>query len=220
MSLVLDMPSPTPISRFLAHRREELGLTLEQMGKLVGKSKQSVWQRENGEARVKLREVETWAKALRVPKETIARLITNEAGNRIPVINRTAAGRVVDTLEWGSTSAEGFMYVERDVQTDEDGLFAVVVDGASMAPTLENKDIAVVKSVPMDADNMPAPGTVAYVRLGPDSKTPGGMLCRWHPQRDGTYRLDKDNPAFASMVVPREHVEQFGVVIQRRTTVR
>lgn len=220
MSLVLDMPAITPIARFLAHRRAELGLTLEQVGELVGKSKQAVWQREQGEARVKLKEVEVWSKALRVPKETIARLISNETGNQIPVINRTAAGRVVDTLEWGTTSAEGFMYVERDVQTDEDGLFAVVVDGSSMAPTLENKDIAIVKTIPGDADNMPAPGTVAYVRLGPDSKTPGGMLCRWHPQRDGTYRLDKDNPAFASMVVPREHVEQFGVVIQRRTTVR
>jgi transcriptional regulator with XRE-family HTH domain len=210
----------TPIARFLANRREELGLTLEQVGALVGKSKQSVWQREQGEARVKLREAEAWSKALRVPKETIARLIKSDSGNQIPVINRTAAGRVVDTLEWGTTSVEGFMYVDRDVQTDEDNLFAVVVDGSSMAPTLENKDIAVVKSVPMDADSMPAPGTVAYVRLGPDSKTPGGMLCRWHPQRDGTYRLDKDNPAFASVVVPREHVEQFGIVIQRRTTVR
>jgi transcriptional regulator with XRE-family HTH domain len=220
MPLVLDMAVLTPIARFLANRREELGLTLEQVGALVGKSKQSVWQREQGEARVKLREAEAWSKALRVPKETIARLIKSDSGNQIPVINRTAAGRVVDTLEWGTTSVEGFMYVDRDVQTDEDNLFAVVVDGSSMAPTLENKDIAVVKSVPMDADSMPAPGTVAYVRLGPDSKTPGGMLCRWHPQRDGTYRLDKDNPAFASVVVPREHVEQFGIVIQRRTTVR
>lgn len=53
--LLLDMPPPTPIARFLAHRREELGLTLEQVGELIGKSKQSVWQRESGAAKVKHR---------------------------------------------------------------------------------------------------------------------------------------------------------------------
>ncbi len=218
--LVFHMAKLTPIGRFIARRREELGLSLAAVGQLVGKSAQSVWQRETGQARVKLREVEAWSKALRVPKETIERLITNEPGNRIPFLNHTAGGSAVHAREWGLSNAEGAMFVDKDVQTDEDGLFAVEVDGSSMAPTLENKDIVIVRWVTADTDSMPAPGTVAFVRLGPESKTPGGMLCRWHPLRDGTYRLDKDNPAFASVTIARERVERFGIVVQRRTTVR
>jgi transcriptional regulator with XRE-family HTH domain len=211
-----------PVARFIRERRETLQLSLQDVAELFGLSYQAIAQREKGVTKVKLSEVPRFAEILQVPPEQLTRLILGTAGasGKIPVVNRTAAGGFIDNAEWGVNSTEGYTYVDRDIQTEDGDLFALVVDGSSMAPTLLDRDLVICKPVPQDADRMPPPRTVVYIRMSADSRTPGGMLCRWNPQRDGTYLLEKDNPAYPSVVVSREHVEQFAVVVQRRTPFR
>jgi transcriptional regulator with XRE-family HTH domain len=211
-----------PVARFIRERRETLQLSLQDVAELFGLSYQAIAQREKGVTKVKLSEVPRFAEILQVPPEQLTRLIlgTAGAGGKIPVVNRTAAGGFIDNTEWGVNSTEGYTYVDRDIQTEDSDLFALVVDGSSMAPTLLERDLVICKPVPPDADRMPPPRTVVYIRMSADSRAPGGMLCRWHPQRDGMYLLEKDNPAYSSVVVSREHVEQFAVVVQKRTPFR
>lgn len=211
---------PPPVARFIRERREALQMSLQDVAVLFGLSHQAIAQREKGHTRVRLEEIPRFAEILKVPPEKLRRLILGTADGKIAVINRTAAGGFIDNSEWGMNSSEGHTYVDRDIQTDDDDLYALVVDGSSMAPTLLHGDLVICKPVPEDADRMPPPRTVVYIRLSANSRTPGGMICRWNPQRDGSYLLEKDNPAYPSVVVPREHVEQFGVVIQRRTPFR
>ena len=214
-------PKPVPpAARFIRERREAMQLSLQEVAERFGLSYQAIAQREKGATRFRLDEIPRFAEILKVPPEKLRRLILGTADGKIPVVNRTAAGGLVDNTEWGVTSAEGFTYVDRDIQTDDEDLYALVVDGSSMAPTLLDRDLVICKPVPPDADRMPPPRTVVYIRLSAESRTPGGMICRWNPQRDGSYLLEKDNPAYPSVVVPREHVEQFGVVVQRRTPFR
>jgi transcriptional regulator with XRE-family HTH domain len=204
------------IGVYIRERRDALGMSAAELAKLVNLSTGAITSRERGHTRVRLAELPRLAKALKVKTTDLESALASGPKPRIPIINRTAAGQQVDNAEWGVDSRFGFAYTDADVQTDLENVFALVVDGQSMAPTLNQNDLVIIRAVPPDADNMPAPGSVVYIRMGPDHPRPGGMLCRWYPQDGGTYLLRKDNAAFPPQVVPREHVEQFGIVIQHR----
>ena len=204
------------IGTYIRERRDALGMSAAELAKLVNLSTGAITSRERGDTRIRLAELPRLAKALKLKACDLESVLASGPKPRIPIINRTAAGQQVDNEEWSVDSRFGYAYTDVDVQTDLENVFALVVDGSSMAPTLNQHDLVIVRTVPPDADNMPAPGSVVYVRLGADHPRPGGMLCRWYPQEGGSLLLRKDNAAYPPQVVPREHVEQFGVVIQHR----
>lgn len=208
------------LGTFLRQRRKSLGLSAAEVGKMLGISQQSVSAKERGQVGIRNDELEPWARALKTTARILeaerAGAISAHRGDKIAVINRTPAGVLVDHAEYGISSVEGYDYIERDRDTQGDRLFAIEITGESMAPRFHNGDIAVCQQVDPTGDEMPRPGRIVFIRLSEDAKKPGCMICRWYPLPDGMYRLDKENPAFASVIVSREHVEQFAVVIQRR----
>jgi len=207
---------------FVRKRRKELRLSSQEVGRELGLSHQAITGKERGEIGVDHKELPKLAQILAIDVGILQqkwRARPHAQGDRgIPVINKASAGEVVDFTEFGPTSAFGYEYVERDSQTQADNLFAVQIVGHSMEPRLFEGDIVIFRSVPIDSDQMPRPDTVVFIRLSQEAKRPGGMVCRWVPQEGGTYLLKKDNPAFKSLVVAREHVEQFAMFVQRRTT--
>jgi SOS-response transcriptional repressor LexA len=206
------------IGKYIRERRETLGMSAADLARLVSLSTGAITSRERGDTRVRMGELPRLAKALKVKPSDLESLMASGPKPRIPIINRTAAGQQIDNTEWDVNSRIGYAYTDVDIQTDIDNVFAIVVDGQSMAPTLNSGDLVIVRNVPPDADAMPAPGSVVYVRIGADAAKPGGMLCRWYPQESGAFLLTKDNKAYPPQHVPREHIEQFGVVIQHRRT--
>lgn len=191
-------------------------MSAAELAKMVNLSTGAITSRERGHTRVRLVELPKLAKALRIKPYDLESVMASGPKPRIPIINRTAAGQQIDNAEWDVNSQIGYAYTDVDIHTDLDNVFALVIDGQSMAPTLNSGDIVIVRSVPGDADAMPAPGSVVYVRISADAAKPGGMVCRWYPQESGAFLLTKDNKAYPPQHVPREHIEQFGVVIQHR----
>ena len=194
-------------------------MSSEELGRALGITHQAITGKERGEIGVDHKELPKLGQLLGLDVGILQqkwRARPPVLGDRaIPLINKASAGEVVDYADFGPNSAFGYEYVERDSQTQADNLFAVVVVGHSMEPRLFEGDIVIFKSLPIDSEQMPRPDTVVFIRLSKDAKRPGGMLCRWVPQEDGTYLLKKDNPAFKQIVVSRGHVEQFAVFVQR-----
>lgn len=207
------------IGKALRELRKAQGISPDALANAIGVHRTAYFSRERGDTQVKSEEYPILAEILGVPVEqlrAVARGTRPIVSLGIPIINRGPAGEVIDYLEWGRDSAEGFAYMDRDEHTMSDRLFAVVVDGESMAPDMHSGDIIIFESVDPTGDEMPEPGCIAFVRLSQDAAKPGVTICIWTPLESGEYRLDKKNPAYSSMTVPREHVEQFAVARWRK----
>lgn len=139
-------------------------------------------------------------------------------GDGIPVINRAPAGGIVDYEEYGVDSGQGFEYIDFGQLSKDQNLFALIVTGDSMSPTLEDGEYAVFK--PMDREKSNGDfkdGSVCFVRFSREYKEQGCTIARVWPLDDGDLQLTKDNPDHKPRLVKREYVEQIAVAIERRS---
>lgn len=216
------------IGRLIRDLRLDKGWTQGQLAEKVGMDQGSISKRESGRHKQYDRaERRSFAKAFGLSVDEFdakwrfttpdVRFAVATPNNQIPVINRAPAGEVINCEEYGTDSSQGFEYIDRGQSPSDDALFAVIVAGDSMKPTLHNNDYVVFK--PMSryrAGDAMADGSVCFVRLDAHYEH-GCMIARVRFLEEGKILLTKDNPEFKGIVVEREHVEQLAIAVERRS---
>jgi len=141
-----------------------------------------------------------------------------QGGRGIPVINRAPAGRILDYEEYGVDSGQGYEYIDYGGLPEDEHLFAVIVVGESMVPTLQDGDRVIFK--PSDryrSGQAWEDGRVCFVRLDEESDEPGCTIARVRRAGASNLVLVKDNPTHATRVVHRDRVSQLAIAVERRS---
>jgi transcriptional regulator with XRE-family HTH domain len=211
--------------------REEAGLTQAAVGKLVGMSGVLVSRREKGDIRIKPPEMKLWAKAFGISLDQFLermrqgqKLHDRPAPTKIPIINRGAAGTIVDFdhSQFGSGEYhEAMQYEDRDAATQHGELFGVVVVGDSMQPNILENDILIFH--PVDGRRGSPDlrdGLVVHVRFAAERPIQGNGIYRmfWASADKKTIRLAKDNPRYPSITLPLnvENIARIASFVQLR----
>lgn len=145
----------------------------------------------------------------------------SRGGDGIPLIAAIGAGHVRQFFEYGTDSGQGWQYVKRG-DIDDDGAYAVLVEGDSMAPLIMDGDIVIFTpmGVPKPRGNL-TPGTIVHVTMSEDCSEQGQTLAAWFPEGEKAVRLAKANPRYAPIVCEKVHIRQLGVLVEmRRKNVR
>lgn len=157
------------------NRRSELGITLEEIGKIVGVSKATVQRWESGAIKnIRRDKIEKLAKALQtspsylmnwndtstthyLPKDAVP---YNPKTHRIPILGYISAGLPL----YADEHIDGYTYTDRNGGAE---YFALRVKGDSMnASRINDGDILIVRRQPM-VEN----GEIAVVRVNEDNAT-------------------------------------------------
>ena len=195
----------------------------------MGVSAPTIAKKENGDLAVKPPERRRFAEVFGLTLDQFDALWrakeipqTKDGQNRIPVINRAPAGRVVNYEEWGTDSGQGMEYIDRDQQTQADLLFAVIVVGDSMMPTLADGDYVIFHPLdrerPRRGEPRLDPGRVVFVRFAVDHDGGGCVLARYFPAPDGGLHLVKDNRQYPPTTIIRDKVVNIAVAVQVRSS--
>ena len=215
--------SSNKIGELIRTLRTERGWTQGDLAKLMSTNQASISKRESGKVQSFSRnDRREFAKAFGISVDDFDDMWRSAGAaavtqGDIPVINRAPAGEIVDYEEHGVDSSQGFEYIDRGDLDKSSSLFAVIVAGESMQPTLSDGDYVVFK--PMDryrAGEAMADGSVCFARL--DSQHENGcMIARARFLSDQRIMFVKDNPDYRSIIVDREHVEQMALAVERRS---
>lgn len=135
-----------------------------------------------------------------------------------------AAGNATDSDDDLGLGAEPIGTVARDEDTMGENLIAVRVNGDSMLPALQPRDIIIAAEVDRYGEGFTASaiGRIVIARLGgteavdEDSGERGETIARFYPEGK-TIRLAKDNPKYPGITVRREQVERLYLAVQIRT---
>ena len=211
------------VAQTIRKLRDMYGLTQLQLSALTGISRAGIAKRETGHVRIKPPERKIFAKAFGMSINQFdelwraSKIEQIKGGDGIPVINRAPAGDIVDYEEYGTDSGQGFEYIDFGQLPQDQHLFAVVVTGDSMSPTLEDGEYAVFKPLDRERDNGKfKDGSICFVRFASEYKEQGCTIARVWVLEDGDLQLSKDNPAHKPRTVKRELVSQVAVAIERR----
>lgn len=187
----------------LEHRRKELGLTLEEVGKFVGVSKSTVKKWETGYIdNMKRDKIALLSQILNVSPLTILGIEPTEKekkkGVKIPVLGRVQAGVPVDAIE------EILDYEEITQEMASQGEhFGLRVNGDSMEPKFSNGDVVIVRKQP-DVDT----GDIAIVLVNGSDAT----IKKIKKRPDGIM-LVPTNPMYEVMFYNNQEMEQLPVRI-------
>lgn len=213
------------IGKMIHDLRIAKGMTLEEVGNIVGVGKSTVRKWETGMiANMKRDKIAKLAKALDISPSTImewdgnnegknsetAKPITTDPNVRpavfdvyidalaIPLLGKVAAGTPI----YAEGNIIGKVYISPDI-TDPDDYFALQVSGDSMIPRIRNNDILIVKSQ-NDAEN----GQIVIVAINGDEAT-----CKKLQKYKDGLTLVPLNPAYEPMHFTAQEVEQLPVRI-------
>lgn len=187
----------------LKKRRQELNMTLEEVGNIVGVGKSTVRKWETGDiANMKIDKVALLAKALKTTPSMILGTETAEAEFpspvRIPVLGKVAAGipieAVEDILDYEEISAD--MAAKGDY-------FALQIQGNSMEPRICPNDVVIVRCQP-DVEN----GEIAVVLVNGENAT-----CKKIVKQPNGISLVSLNPAYPPMFYTNEEITSLPVTI-------
>lgn len=154
-------------------RREELGLTLEEVGQAVGVSKTTVQRWESGKIKNLRRDkIADLASALQISPDKLilpdsnsqidfsklgnTEILPVPSGKRIPIIGTIACGTPILAQE----NITGYI----DVDPSDNSDFALICKGDSMYPKFMDGDVVLVQSQPT-VEN----GTMAAVLIGDEA---------------------------------------------------
>lgn len=214
----------TAIGQIIRQIREEQGLTLAELSKKTGLTIPAIQRRETGNAKVKPPDRKVFARAFGMSLDDFddrwrgARIEQTRGGPGIPVINRAPAGSVTDYEEYGVDSGQGYEYIDYGGLPFDENLFAVVVVGDSMAPTLQEGDKVIFR--PQDRYRSRSrweDGRVCFVRFAEECRDRGCTVARVSQADDSRVILRKDNPAHPTIVVSREDIMQIAIAVERRS---
>ena len=194
--------SDTDLSSRIRQRREQLGLSQEELAARMGyRSKSSITKLEKGVNDLPQSKVEELAQAL---ETTPAYLLGLDAPCpppgfeplpamvRVPLIGSIACGTPITAEQ----NVERYIGVPAAWRAD----FALTCHGSSMAPTICDGDIVCIRKQP-EVEN----GEIAAVRIGEEA-----TLKRFYRQGD-TVMLQAENPAFSPLVYTRDQLNEITI---------
>ena len=185
-------------SEWVRRKREEAGLSINQLAKRSGLSEKYIRLLERGERRPKIETLEKLARGLGVPFEEVAAAagVSIIKARRIPVISWTSAGNWEEAVEYPEDWVE--------VLSSSPRLFALRVRGDSMEPEFAEGDIIVV-----DPDRDPISGSFVLVR-----NRDGEVVFKHLKQYGDKWILCPLNPRYPEIEMNEEH-EIIGVICQK-----
>lgn len=133
------------IGKNIKTRRTDLGLTLEEVAKIVGVSRQTIQRYESGViASIPSDRIEKLAQALNTTPAFVMfgnRVAPpHKKGTRIPVLGRVAAGIPIEAIE----DVEDWEEIPESMAKNGE-YFALRIKGESMSPKLQPGDVVIVK---------------------------------------------------------------------------
>lgn len=133
------------IGKNIKSRRADLGLTLEEVAKIVGVSRQTIQRYESGViASIPSDRIEKLAQALNTTPAFVMfgnRVAPpHKKGTRIPVLGRVAAGIPIEAI----TDVDDWEEIPESMAKNGE-YFALRIKGESMSPKLQPGDIVIVK---------------------------------------------------------------------------
>lgn len=137
-----------------------------------------------------------------------------DTGEMIPVINRGPAGLVYDHEEAHQNGAAS-EFIDRGDIRDRD-VFALIITGESMMPTLRDGDYVVFKPVQKYREITIEPGTIVYVRMVDDAGHDAGCTIARYFVEGTLVSFQKDNPKFPRIIVPGERITQLATFVEMR----
>ena len=188
----------------LKQRRQELHMTLEEVGKIVGVGKSTVRKWETGDiANMKIDKVSLLAKALKTTPSAI--LGTEEetaespaAPVRIPVLGKVAAGIPIEAVE------EILDYEEISADLAKTGdYFALQIQGDSMEPRICPNDVVIVRK-----QSSVESGDIAVVLVNGEN-----AACKKIIRQANGISLVSLNPAYPPMFYTNEEITSLPVTI-------
>ncbi|MBU5449197.1 LexA family transcriptional regulator [Acetivibrio sp. MSJd-27] len=188
----------------LKTRRQELNMTLEEVGNIVGVGKSTVRKWETGDiANMKIDKVTLLAKALKTTPTAI--LGTEEkteenpsAPVRIPVLGRVAAGIPIEAVE----DILDYEEISADMASKGD-YFALQIQGNSMEPRICQNDVVIVRCQPSVES-----GEIAVVLVNGENAT-----CKKIIKQPNGISLVSLNPAYPPMFYTNEEITSLPVTI-------
>ena len=188
----------------LKTRRQELNMTLEEVGNIVGVGKSTVRKWETGDiANMKIDKVTLLAKALKTTPTAI--LGTEEkteenpsAPVRIPVLGRVAAGIPIEAVE----DILDYEEISADMASKGD-YFALQIQGNSMEPRICQNDVVIVRCQPSVES-----GEIAVVLVNGENAT-----CKKIIKQPNGISLASLNPAYPPMFYTNEEITSLPVTI-------
>ena len=227
------MPKPnkrdTAIGHAIRHFRKLKDWDRDELARKMGRIHGSwIQRREDGTKPVPRHEWKRFAEVFEITLEEFEREFRQyftidrpvyEVG-KIPLINHTPAGPTMDYEAWSQAGDEGYEYICRG-DIEDDRAFAVTVVGASMEPTLREKDVVVLSPIRPEsgADLRDMLETVCFVRVGERSSSPGVFLARLvaiEEDDDNVLVFSKDNPRHAGVRVLAGDVERMAQAVEIR----
>ncbi|MCX5661068.1 MAG: helix-turn-helix domain-containing protein [Planctomycetota bacterium] len=212
-----------PFPAYLADLIRERKLSIQELHQTTGISRTTIYRHLNGQTFPSRKDRAIYAtatgfanvdafdagwRAARVPQTQ------GDPDGGIPVINQAPAGEIRDYHECSTDSGVGFTYIDRG-HLEGENLFAVIITGSSMVPRLTDGDYVIFQPVLDNGPVTPENGDVVFVRFT-GKLGEGCTIARHRLLPDGTFRFEKDNPAFAPLACTREEIVQLAVAIERR----
>lgn len=198
---------------------------MAELSDITGLTLQAIQRRETGTTKVKPPERELFAKAFGITlSEFNDRCRTTVAdpdvtGPGIPIINKAPTGDAVDYEEHGVEVERGFEFVDYGGLRTDENLFAVVVVGDSMQPTLHDGDRVIFRPLPRfkTHPNRWEDGRVYFVRYAEGHGAPACTIARVRRMTDGSIMLSRDNPMQATTVLDPDHIDSIAIAVERRS---
>lgn len=202
------------VGQVIRRLRTEKGWTQQELGDRLNMDRALIAERELGRTRVPGAEYPKFAEVFGVPLEQFRGLIEPDEKPvdlpGIPVINRGPAGMVTDYEQKGAELRGSAEVLERDAKTTEPDLFALIVVGNSMEPTLRDGDRAVFSPVPGRTE--PRPGeSVVFVRTK-DGRAGLGIFTR----KGAVLDIKKTARTAKGISCKPEDIESMAVLVQVR----
>lgn len=216
----------TAIGQAVRTLREEKDWTLRELADRLDMTFTLLGKKERGEVNIRTGERKRIAEAFGLTLDEFdqhwraTKVHDRPAPKGIPVINYGPAGNVIDYDHSHYADGEfhdAWQYVDR-LGIDDELAFALIVVGDSMEPRIHAGDYLVFSpmTVPKPRAEL-KDGDVVFVRFTPESQHQGVTVARWFSGSGADVRLQKDNPRYPALTVPREEIAQLAVVIQLRT---
>lgn len=206
------------IGRRIKQRREELGLTQEELGKPLGLNKSTIQRYENGlVSKIKLPVLESIAVKLGVSPDWLAlktddmSIFDPEPKQDLEVMNNVYPRPIFDSVSAGfgayaDSHIVGYQPVYISNPHDIDSTICIRVTGESMYPKIEDGDMIVVRKQP-SVDN----GSIGVVLIGDEAVVKKITVGR------NTLTLESINPLYPPRVfkdAELDGVEIVGLVQQ------
>jgi len=115
-----------------------------------------------------------------------------KGGYDYPLVSRLSAGKMIEFFDTGNTEMVGFNYYKKN------GCMALLVNGDSMNPTIENGDIVLV-----DSDANINEGCIVAARLRGGEQ----LIKRFRRLPEGLIQLDSDNFLYDPITIKADELE-------------